>query len=151
MKRPITLWILVFWLVFLALGGFYGGIAMLLDPTGGALQMAEVLPSLYVPNYILPGLFLFFIMGLYPLLLVYALVKRPHWSAVESFMSHFKYYWAWIGTVVLGIVLVVWLIVQGILIGFNWTIQYVTAITGLCILIFAFAPPVERFYRKDHL
>jgi hypothetical protein len=66
MKRPIALWILVFWLAFLSLGGLYGGIAMLLDPSGGSLQMTEVLSLLPVPNYVMPGLFLLFIMGNYP-------------------------------------------------------------------------------------
>ena len=54
MKRPIALWILVFWLIFLALGGLYGGIAMLLDPSGGLLQMTEVISLLPVSNYFLP-------------------------------------------------------------------------------------------------
>ena len=48
MKRPITVWLLVFSLVFLALGGLYGGIAMLSDPSGNLLQMSEVLPLLHV-------------------------------------------------------------------------------------------------------
>ena len=83
MKRPFVLWIFLFWLLFLALGGLYGGIAMLLDPSGGALQMAEVLPLLPVPNYVLPGLFLLFVMGLVPLLLIYGLLARPAWPWIE--------------------------------------------------------------------
>ena len=79
MKRPFVLWILVFWLLFLALGGLYGGIAMLLDPSGDSLQITDVLPLLPVPNYVLPGLFLLFAMGLAPLLLIYALLARPTW------------------------------------------------------------------------
>ncbi len=35
MQHPFTLWPLLFCLLFLALGGLYGGIAMLIDPTGG--------------------------------------------------------------------------------------------------------------------
>ena len=63
MKRPAALWILVFWMLFLALGGLYGGISMLIDPSGNLLQMAEVLPLLHVPDYVLPGLFLLVGMG----------------------------------------------------------------------------------------
>jgi hypothetical protein len=63
------LWPLIFFLLLLALGGFYGGIAMLTDPTGTSLQVADVLPLLPVPDYILPGIFLFVVMGLIPLVL----------------------------------------------------------------------------------
>jgi len=148
MKRPIALWILVFWLVFLAFGGLYGGIAMLLDPSGGSLQMTEVLSLLPVSNYVLPGLFLLFIMGILPLFLIYGLLVRPNWSWLDSFFRQIKYYWAWTGTVILGVILAIWLIVEGVMIGFKWPIQYVTAVNGLFILFFVFFPSVRKFYKE---
>ncbi|RJP53314.1 MAG: hypothetical protein C4557_04905 [Anaerolineaceae bacterium] len=148
MKRPVTLWILIFWLGFLALGGLYGGIAMLLDPSGGSLGMAGVLPLLPVANYVLPGLFLLVIMGLLPLLLIYGLLARPNWTWLESMLRQTKYHWAWTGTVVLGAALAIWLLVEGILIGFKWTIQYVTAVNGLFIVLFVFLPSVRKFYKN---
>lgn len=148
MKRPIALWILIFWLVFLAFGGLYGGIAMLLDPSGGLLQMTEVLLLLPVSNYVLPGLFLLFIMGLLPLFLIYGLLARPNWVWLESFFRQKEYHWAWIGTVILGVVLAIWLIIEGVIIGFKWAIQYVTAVNGLFILFFVFFPSVRKFYKK---
>jgi hypothetical protein len=148
MKRPISLWILVFWLVFLALGGLYGGVAMLLDPSGGLLQMTEVLSLLPVSNYVLPGLFLLFIMGVLPLFLIYGLLARPNWSWLDSLFRQVKYYWAWTGTVILGVILAIWLIIEGVLIGFKWAIQYVTAVDGLFILFFVFFPSVRKFYKK---
>jgi hypothetical protein len=66
MGRPIALGFLVFFQLFLAAGGTYGGISMLLDPSGGALERNDVLPSLPVPDYTLPGLFLLVVMGAVP-------------------------------------------------------------------------------------
>ena len=146
MKHPFVLWILVFWLLFLALGGLYGGIAMLLDPSGDSLQMTDVLPLLPVPNYVLPGLFLLFAMGLAPLLLIYALLARPTWPWIEPIFRWSKHHWAWTGTMLLALVLAIWLIVEGVLIGFKWPIQYVTAVNGLFILVFASWPSVRKFY-----
>jgi len=148
MKRPIALWILVFWLIFLALGGLYGGIAMLLDPSGGLLQMTEVISLLPVSNYFLPGLFLLFIMGILPLFLIYGLLVRPNWSWLDSFFRQTNYYWAWTGTVIFGVILAIWLIIEGVLIGFKWAIQYVTAVNGLFILFFVLFPSVRKFYKK---
>ncbi|MCK9281731.1 MAG: hypothetical protein M0P71_13980 [Melioribacteraceae bacterium] len=148
MKRPIAIWILIFWLLFLSFGGLYGGIAMLLDPSGNSLKMTEVLPLLPVSNYALPGLFLLFVMGILPLLLIYGLFAPPNWVWLESFFQKIEYHWAWIGTVILGLVLAIWLFVEGVLIGFNWPIQYVTAFNGLFILLLVFLSPVRRFYKK---
>jgi hypothetical protein len=41
MKRPFTLWLLIFILLFLAFGGLYGGLAMLLDPSGRSLHLRK--------------------------------------------------------------------------------------------------------------
>lgn len=148
MQRPFMLWPLAFFLLFLALGGLYGGIAMLTDPTGGSLQMTEILPLLPVPDYTLPGLFLFFVMGLVPLFLTYALLARPNWSWAQKLSRWSGHHWAWTGTLGLGVTLVIWLIVQGLLIGFKWSIQYVTAVNGFLIVLFVLVPGVRRFYAK---
>jgi len=57
-KSHKVIWLLVSLLICLGLGGLYGGIAMLIDPTGKILQMDETLQTLPVSDYILPGLFL---------------------------------------------------------------------------------------------
>jgi hypothetical protein len=147
MKRPIALWFLLFWLFLLAFGGLYGGIAMLLDPSGGLLQMTEVLPFLPVSNYVLPGLFLLVIMGVIPLILIYGLWARPDGLDGKTFYFRMQYHWAWTGTVCLSIILAFWLFLQGLLIGFKWPIQYFTAINGIIILLSAFFPSLRRFYR----
>jgi len=67
MKRPFALYWLCFFLLFLAFGGLYGGLAMLLDPSGAALDMAGILPPLPVPSFVLPGLFLLVVMALTPI------------------------------------------------------------------------------------
>ncbi|MFZ5822198.1 MAG: hypothetical protein ACOYYJ_20095 [Chloroflexota bacterium] len=148
MKPPFALWLLAFSLVFLALGGLYGGVAMLADPSGGSLQMTEILPLLPVPDYTLPGLFLLFVMGLAPLFLAYALLARPNWPWAESISRWSGHHWAWTGTVALGVALALWLVVEGIMIGFEWPIQYVTAVNGIAILLLALLPPVRRHFAR---
>jgi hypothetical protein len=148
MQRPLSLWLLAFLLVFLGLGGLYGGIAMLTDPTGNSIQMSEVLPLLPVPDYTLPGLFLLFIMGLVPLILAYALLARPNWAWAGSLSRWSGHHWAWTGTLVLGVILALWLVVQGLLIGFKWPIQYVTALNAFLIILLALVPGVRRLHAK---
>lgn len=147
MKRHLALWMLLFWLVFLALGGLYGGIVMLLDPSGSSMGVDILLPRLPVPDFILPGLFLLFVMGLAPLVLSFGLLARPNWPWAEAFTHWSGHYWAWTGTLVLGLLLLTWLAVQSVMIGFSTAIQYVMVINGLALLGFALWPSLRQMYR----
>ena len=148
MQRPVTLWFLVFVLLFLALNGLGGGIVMLMDPTGNLLGVADILPFLPVPNFILPGIFLVVVMGLLPLLIGYALIARPNWPWVDSLFRWGNHYWAWTATVALVAILAIWLAVEGILIGM-FPITYATAVVGLLLLLFALWPGVRKFYAHE--
>lgn len=149
MKRPLPLWFLLLWLVFLAFGGFYGGIAMLLDPSGALLGVDTLLPLLPVPDFVLPGLFLLFVMGLAPLILAFGLLARPNWSWAETLARWSGHHWAWTGTLALGIVLLTWLVAQYVLIGFSAGIQYVMVVNGLALLGFGLWPSVRNAYREQ--
>jgi hypothetical protein len=142
------LWPLLFILLVLALGGFYGGIAMLADPTGSSLEADVVLHLIPIPDYILPGLFLLIVMGVLPLLLVYALFARPKWPWIERLFNWSNHYWAWTGTLTLVGILAVWLVVEGLLIGF-WPITYITAFLGLLIFLFSVFPGVRNYFANS--
>jgi hypothetical protein len=144
MRKPITLWLLAASLIFLSFGGLYGGLLMLTDPTGKSLQMDSVLPQLLVPDYILPGLFLLFAMGLTPLFLTFGLLARPNWPRLQALSP--RRHWSWTATLALGILLILWLTLQAILIGFQWPIQYVTGANGLLIILLALTAQVRKHF-----
>ena len=146
MRRPFMLWPLVVCLLILAFGGgFAGGIMMLIDPSGELLGVADTLPLLPVPNFILPGLFLLVVMGIFPLLLAIALVARPNWPRIDSLFQWSRHYWAWTGTLILVVILALWLLYEVWLIG-TFPITNITAVIGLLILIFALLPCVRTYY-----
>jgi len=146
MVRRLGLSALVVSLLFLAFGGLYGGVEMLRDPTGGSLGMDVVLPQLPVTDFVLPGLFLLTVMGLVPIALAYALLARPAWAWAAALSRWSGHHWAWTGTLVLGLVLGVWLAVQGSMIGFAWPIQFVTLGNGVAIVALALVPAVRRSF-----
>jgi hypothetical protein len=56
MRRPYALYLLLFFLPFLAFGGLYGGIAILLDPGDGLLTMDGLLTQLlHSPGFAFAG------------------------------------------------------------------------------------------------
>ncbi|MFH1312466.1 MAG: hypothetical protein ABIJ00_04490 [Candidatus Eisenbacteria bacterium] len=148
MRRPLAVWPLVFLLLLLGVGGLYGGIPMLTEPTGGSIGLTEVLPLLPVADYTLPGLFLLIVMGLAPLILSYGLLARPDWPWAQAPSRWRGHHWAWTGTLGLGVTLAIWLIVQGLLIGFRWPIQFITAADAFLVILLALLPGVRRFYAR---
>lgn len=143
-----ALWGLIAALVFLAFGGLYGGIAMLSDPSGAALGMGTVLPLLPVADFTLPGVFLLLVMGVAPLLAAFGLLVRPRWAWADSVERLSRHSWAWTAALTLGLVLTVWLVIQGAWIGFRWPIQYVTAVNAALIVALALVPSVRQACRR---
>lgn len=85
-------------------------------------------------------------MGIFPLVLVYGLIWQPRWRWANWFSIWSKHHWAWTGSIVVGVVLMIWLAVQGLLIGFQWAIQYVTLANGALIILVALIPSVQKYF-----
>ena len=130
------------------MGGLYGSIAMLIDPSGSTLGLDTVVHLLPVSNYVLPGLFLITVFGLAPLLLAYALIGRPNWTLVDRYFRWSNHYWAWTGCLLLAGIIALWLIYEGLLIGM-FPITYFTAILGLVILLLSIFPSVRKHYASS--
>ena len=150
MRRPLFSWLLNAALIFLSIGGFYGGVAMLLDPSGNTLSLQAELNSLPVSNYVLPGIFLLVVMGVTPLLLAVALVTRMRWKWATNLTTWSNHHWAWTGTVIFTLVVAIWLLYEGSLIGW-YPITFATGIDALMILILALIPGVRRYYSVEDL
>jgi hypothetical protein len=106
-----------------------------------------MLPDLPVSNFVLPGLFLLIVMGIFPLLLAYGLIAKPTWSWVDRLFQWSQYHWAWTGCLILVGITAVWLAYEGWLVGW-WPITYATAVIGGVILLIIFFPSMRKFYKK---
>ncbi len=148
MHRPASVWYLTVILIVLALGGLAGAYGFLSDPSGVGMGMAGQLDRLPVPDFTLPGVFLFVAMFLFPLFLVYGLLARPEWRTAAELEAWAKAHWAWVGSLLLGTVLALWLIIQAFYIGFWWPIQWFTGFLDASILVSTLAAPTRKHFRK---
>ena len=147
-RRPVSVWLLSVVLVILALGGLSGAWMFLTHPDGRGIGMQGALAKLPVSNFVLPGVFLLLVMCFVPTLLVVGLLARPDWRWLDPLSRATGMHWSWVGTVALGVVIVIWLGVQSLYMGFSAAAQYFTAALGLAIIAFALVPSTRRAMRE---
>ena len=122
--RPFDVWLWISLLLLMSLGALAGGGALLLAPEVSLLQMpVSILAGTPFRDYLLPGALLCTFVGVYPLVTAYGLYKRPAWAWGESLNPFKGTHWSWAGAVVAGIIVMVWITVQILLIGYLHPIQ----------------------------
>lgn len=113
-------------MLFQGVSGLYGGAALVLDPTGRSLG----LPLAYLEgtpfgDYLLPGLVLLFVLGLFPCLVFAGWLRGYAWATGAS--------------VLVGAALVAWILIQIALIGYQSRppLQLIYGLAGAGILVLA--------------
>lgn len=132
----VSFYILEALILFQAVSGLFGGAALMLDPTGSMLQMPlDLLAPSPFSNYLAPGIILFVVLGLFPSIVFYGLLVRREW--------------AWLGTVLIGIALIIWIGVEIAMIGYHSQppLQLIYGITGLLIFLLASLPSTRKNLR----
>jgi hypothetical protein len=139
----LILWIL---LIFQGASALFGGIALIFDPSGDAVQMPlALLERSFFSSYLVPGLILFFVLGLFPLLILYPLIAQPEWKWAAIFNIYPDMYWAWTYSLYTAIMLIIWITFQSMIVGYH-ILQTVYALLGIAILIMTLTPTVKNHY-----
>lgn len=131
--RPASLYLLMAVLLFQGLSAVAGGVALVADPKGNAVGMpVGLLRGSPFADYLIPGLFLLVVLGVFPLIVVYGLWWRRPWS--------------WHAVLLVGLTLIVWIVVQILVIGYAGgpPLQLSYSLLGVVILALALLPRVRR-------
>ena len=139
-NKPAIVYILLVLILFQGLSGVVGGIGLILDPTGRSLQLPiEWLEGSPFSDFLIPGLILLFVLGIYPLVVLYGL-----WRKLK---------WAWFAAFTVGTALIIWIGVEILIIGYHPQppLQLIYGLVGLFILIFVFLPSVRLYYKPGSL
>ena len=134
-RKPFAVWGLIADLIVLGVGGLYGGVLFVLDPSGAAMGVPlSLLDGLPLSDFLVPGLFLLGVMGLAPLALVVAVWRR--WPRT------------WPALMGLGAVLLLWLAGEFVLWGYQAPIQIITSVLCAGLLGFGLLPSTRRWLRR---
>ncbi|MDD5088794.1 MAG: hypothetical protein PHI18_08355 [bacterium] len=145
-QRPLALWILIVLIAFNSLSGLWGGIAFLIDPTGGLMNFPqETCDRFPLPNFLIPGIFLLLVYGIGGAVTILGLLRLPdrHLSVKSGWWR--SRHWSWFFSLALGIILIVWIVAQIMIIGGPMPIQIVYGTIGIYISGCALLPRVRRY------
>lgn len=148
MKKSITSYILIFLILFQFVGAIPSGFSMIIDPSGHSIGIPiYLLERSPFPNFLIPGLFLFIVLGLFPALTFYGLIKKPKIKCLEKLNLYREYHWAWTFSYYVGIILVLWINSQLIFkIEFD-VLHFLYSVLGICIIVFTHFPSTKKDYK----
>lgn len=138
-------------LSFLGLGAMGGGGALIISPSGkllGGLPLS-ILDNSPFKDFLLPGIILFVVIGLIPVLLVIALVKKPA-SRIAEYLNFFKdMHWSWSFSIYIAFALIIWIQVETIYVqGVGW-LQTFYMFYSIPLIFVALLPQVRNYYKKE--
>lgn len=137
-STPVALYLLAAGLLFQGLSGLYGGGALVWDPTGTLLQMPlDLLEGSPFATYRIPGLILFTVLGIGPMVVAVELWRQRTW--------------AWYGAIAVSGALLIWIAVEVWMIGYHAEppLQLIYGTLGAILLILALRPSVRRAVPRD--
>jgi len=137
-------------LAFLGLGAIGGGALLIISPNGTLMGMPlSLLDNSPFHSFLLPGIFLFTILGIAPCLLIVALVRKPASIFAERLNCYHDMHWAWTFSIYLAFILIAWIQLE---IAFIQTISWLHTFymfLAIIILFVALLPAVRVLYEKS--
>jgi hypothetical protein len=135
-RRPWTLWALTVLTAIQIIGATAGGIGLVQDPANNIGMSLSLLEGSPFPDYLIPGLILLIVVGLFPILPLFGLLLRKRWG--------------WWLEVAAGCGLVIWIITEVALLGYlpgaGLGLQIAMGLLGVIILGLALARSTRRWF-----
>ena len=132
----------------LGLGAIGGGVALLISPSGELMGMPlSMLDNSPFTSFFIPGLVLFLVLGLMPLLLIIALVKKPESKLAEQINIYRDMHWSWTFSIYMAFTLVIWIQIQMILLQAVHWLHTFYVFFAIAMVITALLPQTRSLYK----
>ncbi len=134
-RKSFSIYLLIVFVFIQALSGLIGGTWLLADPSGGKIGLpAAWLESSPFPDYLIPGIILFTILGIYPLMIAFGLIRDSKKALI--------------GSRLLGYAMLIWIGVEIMIIGYQPEppLQVIYGCLGVIILLLAYSSNVNNYY-----
>ncbi|MCL5735036.1 MAG: hypothetical protein M1274_05515 [Actinobacteria bacterium] len=135
-KRPATLWALIVLAAIQIVGATAGGIGLVQDPINNIGMPRSVLEGSPFSDFLIPGLILLLIVGLFPIIPLVGLVLHRKWG--------------WWFELAAGGGLIIWIIAEVILLGYlpgaGIGLQIAMGLLGIVLVTLTLLPSTRRYF-----
>jgi hypothetical protein len=150
-QRPASVYVLESLLLLLGLNGLAGGIGLFGDPSGQAIGFPlDWLENTPFNSYLIPGIILFIVLGVFPLVVMVLLHFKPNWLVMRGLESLTHEHWSWLASLTVGSAAVIWIVVQFLMLGVRYPVQIglelVVITLGIVIIAVTLFLTVQRYY-----
>ena len=153
MKTPAKLFcnIQLFLIGFLALSAIGGGLVLIIAPNGKLMGMPlSLLEKSPFDSFLIPGIILFTVLGIAPVLLARALFKKIDSKLAEKFNFFKDMHWTWSFSIYIAFVLIFWLQIEmQMLSAVGWLHTFYMLLAVVMIFV-ALLPQVRNLCRKEN-
>lgn len=148
-RRAVAVRVLTVLLVLEGVSAIGGGVTFLVDTSGGAAGLdPAVLATAPVTTFLIPGLLLVFGLGVPALLVAVGVHRRPATPLAAGLERRTGHHWSWSGSIMLGVALMLWIVVQVQLIDASW-LQPLLFVVGAALAGVPLLPSVRRDLAVD--
>lgn len=146
-SRPWTIWIVTAIFAFLALMALPVGWMMLRSPHNDVLGMpVDWIARTPFRSWLIPGIFLFTLIGLGSLCAIVGLLARPGWNWAQRLNPLPGQHWEWTLAAGLGFACMVWIAVQVLTLRMYFWMQPLIFILGIVIVVLMVEPRMRRYF-----
>jgi hypothetical protein len=139
---------LVILLGLLSIGAFFGGITLLIHPDGSLLQMpVELLANSPFKSFLIPGLILIITFGIFPVFVIYGLIKKPENRFFNRLNLIYDYHFAWTFAIYVGIGQIIWINIQTLILNSVGILHTIYSSLGILIVCIALLPQTRNHYK----
>jgi uncharacterized membrane protein YqjE len=137
---------------FLGLGAIGGGVVLIISPTGELLGIPlSEFKNIPFDSYLIPGIILFVVLGIIPLLLIIALLKKPESKLAEQINIFRDMHWSWTYSIYIAFILIGWVHIQLIFLqGVVHWLHTFYMFYAILIIIVALLPQMRYLYKKKN-
>jgi hypothetical protein len=124
-------------------------LVFIIEPDGSMMGMTtEWLARTPFSNFLIPGICLFLLNGIFPLIALVGLITRKENRILNSLNVLKDKHWAWTFTLYSGIITISWIIIQQLIAEF-FVLQPIITAVGLINMVLALMPRIQKSYLKN--